>query len=279
MTATTYAAEPAPAPAHSGRPQTPAGRGVTFGRTVHAEWIKFSTLRSSWSMLAAAVLGLLALGFVIAYNVGRHHTGLQAEDAALSSTLQGYHLAELLMGVLGVLFVSGEYATGMIRSTLGAVPKRVPVLLAKAAVLGAVVLAVMSVATLVTFLSSQAVLGHYGYGFSLSDPTGLRVVFGTALYLTLVALLGTAFGWIVRSTPGGISSLIGLLLVVPVLLGLFGSWGQKLAQFLPSGAGESFAVTLHAPNTLPPVAGLAVLVGWVVVTLGLAALLLRRRDA
>lgn len=279
MTATTYASEPAPAPARTGRPQPPAGSGVTFPRTVRAEWIKFSSLRSSWWVLAAAVVGLVAIGLVIAYNTGRNWTGLAPEDAVLSSTLQGYHLAELLMGVLGVLFVSGEYATGMIRSTLGAVPKRVPVLLAKAVVVGAVVLVVMTVATLVTFLSSQALLGHYHHGFSLSDPTGLRVVFGTAAYLTLVALLGSAFGWIVRSTPGGISSLVALLLVVPVLLGLFGTWGEKLAQFLPTGAGESFAVSLHAPNTLTPGAGLAVLAGWVVATMALAALLLRRRDA
>lgn len=279
MTATTYAAEAAPPAAANSRKQPPPGHEVSFPRAVHAEWIKFSSLRSSWAMLAAAVLGMVAIALVVAYNTGRHHAGLAPEDAVLSATLQGYHLADLLMGILGVLFVSGEYATGMIRSTLSAVPKRVPVLLAKATVLGAVVLLTMTIATVVSFFSSQALLGHYHHGWSLSDPTGVRVVFGTAIYLTLVALLGSAFGWIVRSTPGGISSLVGVQLVLPVLLGLFGTVGRNVVQFLPGAAGESFAVSLHAPNTLTPGAGLAVQMAWVLGALFIAALLLRRRDA
>ena len=277
MTTTTYA--PESTATRDPAERAPADRGVTLTRTVHAEWIKLSTLRSSWAMLAAAGAGMLAIALVVAYNTGRHHTGLDPEDAVLSATLQGYHLADLLMGILGVLFVSGEYATGMIRSTLAAVPKRVPVLLAKAAVLGAVVLVTMTLATVVSFLSSQALLGHYHHGFSLSDPTGVRVVFGTAVYLTLVALLGSAFGWIVRSTPGGISSLVGFQLVLPVLLGLFGTFGRDVVQYLPGAAGESFAVTLHAAHTLSPGVGLAVQVAWVLGAMGVAAVLLRRRDA
>lgn len=260
--------------------EAPAQRPVTFARTLHAEWIKFSSLRSSWAVLAAAVAGLIVIGLAIAYNTGRNWTGLAPEDTALSSTLQGYHLAELAVGVLGVLFVSGEYTTGMIRSTLAAVPRRVPVLLAKTAVLGAVALVVMTVTSVVAFLASQALLGHYGHGFSLSDPTGWRVALGTGLYLTLMALLGSALGWITRSTPGGISAFVGVSLLLPVLFGqLLGTWGKDLAQYLPGGAGESFITTLRAPNTLAPGAGLAMQAAWVAVALLAAAVLLRRRDA
>lgn len=255
-------------------------RGATFARTLHAEWIKFGSLRSSWAILASGVVGLIAIAVVIAYNTGRSRAGLAPEDTALSATLQGYHLSELAAGVLGVLFVSGEYATGMIRSTLAAVPKRVPVLLAKVTVLGGVLLAVMSVASLVAFLGSQALLGHYHHGFSLSDPTAVRVVLGTGLYLTLIALLGSALGWITRSTPGGISAFVAVTLLLPVLFGqLLGSWGKDLVQWLPNSAGQSFITTLLAQHSLSAAAGLAVMLAWVLGALTVAAVLLRRRDA
>lgn len=273
---TTYA--PQPATVHRDRPG--AGSPVTLGRTVSAEWIKFRSLRSSWAILLSAVAGLIVIGLAIAYNTGRNRVGLAPEDTALSSTLQGFHLAELAVGVLGVLFVSGEYATGMIRSTLAAVPRRVPVLLAKVLVLAAVLLVVMTATSLVAFLSSQAVLGHYHHGFSLSDPTALRVVLGTGLYLTLMALLGSALGWLTRSTPGGISAFAGVSLLLPVLFGqLLGTWGKDLAQFLPGTAGQSFVSSLQAEHTLTPWTGLAVLVGWVAVALVAAAVQLRQKDA
>ncbi|MCW2777399.1 MAG: putative transporter transrane protein [Frankiales bacterium] len=276
MTSTvqTTTGSPLPAP-----PRAVDQRRVTFPRVLTSEWVKFRSLRSSWAMLLAAAAGLVVIALIIAANTGSHRAGLDPEDTVLSATLQGYHLAELLMGILGVLFVSGEYSTGMVRSTMAAVPRRVPVLFAKAIVLGVVVGVAMAVATLVAFLSSEAVLARSGHGFSLSDPTGVRVVFGTALYLVLVALLGSAFGWVVRSTPGGISSLVGLLLVVPLLLSLFGDLGRTVAEYLPSPAGEAFAVSLRLPHTLSPTTGLVVLVLWVLAAMTTAAVLLKRRDA
>ena len=225
---------------------------VDLAYTVRSEWIKFRTLRSTSATLAAAVAGFFVLGLVIAYQTGRNPTGLDPEDTVASATLQGFLLAQLVIGVLGVLFVSGEYSTGMIRSTLAAVPKRVPVVVAKTVVLSAVVLVTMTVTSLVTFLVAQVILGHYGHGYSLSDPTALRAALGTGVYLTLIALLGSALGWLLRSTPGGITAFAGLILVVPVLFGpLLGHWAQEVGQFLPSTAGESFISSVHADHTLP----------------------------
>jgi ABC-2 type transport system permease protein len=253
---------------------------VTFTRVLGSEWIKFRTLRSSWLVLLAAFAGVILLGLVIGYNTGKNWTGLAPEDAAPSSVLQGYYLGQLLIGVLGVLFVSGEYSTGMIRSTLAAVPRRTPVVLAKAAVFGVVVLVTMTIASLLAFLVAQPFLAHYGHGHSLGDPTVLRVVFGTGLYLTLIGLLGGGIGWIVRSTPGGISSLVGLLLVIPVLLEVFpGSWAKTLGEYLPNNAGSGFVSSLPADHTLSPGPGLLVTVLWVLGTLAVGAVLLKRRDA
>lgn len=117
------------------RPAQRDGR-PTLPRLLRSEWIKFRSLRSTWYTLAGAVAALLVIGIVIADNTGRHPAGLDPGDAVASGPLQGYHPAQLLVGVLGVLFVSGEFATGMIRSTLAAAPRRIPVLVAKAIVFG-----------------------------------------------------------------------------------------------------------------------------------------------
>ena len=269
--------QPAAAPAR--QPQAGTGK-VTFARVVNSEWIKFRTLRSSWIVLFAAVVAMIVISILIGYNTGRNWNGrLDPEDKVASAPLQGLYLAQLLIGVLGVLFVSGEYSTGMIRSTLAAVPKRLPVLGAKAIVYGVVTLVALVPASFAAFLSANAFLHHYGHGYTLSSPTALRVVIATGVYLALIGLLGSALGWIVRSTPGGISVLVALLLVVPVLLGVVpGQWAKDAVKYLPGEAGSSFYSTLHADNTLSTGTGLLVLVIWVVGALAVAGVVLKRRD-
>ncbi len=254
--------------------------GVTFAGAVSSEWIKFRTLRSSWVVLLAAVIAMVVIAGLIGYFTGsKWDTQLDPEDRVASAPLQGLFLAQLLIGVLGVLFVSGEYTTGMIRSTLAAVPRRLPVLWAKGLVYGLVTLGALIPTTFIAYGVAQIFLGHYGHSTSLSAPTALRAVLATAIYLTLVGLLGSAMGWIVRSTPGGISLLVGLLLVVPVLLEVVpGQWAKDIGHYLPSAAGASFYSSLQTDGALSPGAGLLVLVVWVAVATAAAAVLLKRRD-
>jgi ABC-2 type transport system permease protein len=257
----------------------PAGERVTLARVTRSEWIKWRTLRSSWIMLISSVVAMIAIDTLIGYNTGKHFEGLAPEDSAPSGVLQGYFLGQLLIGVLGVLFITGEYSTGMIRSTLAAVPRRIPVLAAKAMVFAGVVLVTMIPTVIIAFLSAMAFRSHYGHGVSLGDPGVLRVVIGTGVYLALIGLLGGALGWIVRSTPGGISTLIGILLVVPVILEVLpGNWAKNVGKILPGEAGGSFISSVHADNTLTPWAGLSVLVLWVIAALVTAGVLLKRRD-
>jgi ABC-type transport system involved in multi-copper enzyme maturation permease subunit len=268
-----------PTPAEPTADVAPTGH-VTLARVVRSEWIKFRTLRSSWMTLGAAVLTMIVLALVIGYNIGKNFTGLAPEDAAASGPLQGYHGAQLLIGVLGVLFVSGEYSTGMIRSTLAAVPRRTPVLVAKAVVFGSIALVTMVASTFVAYFGAQVFLGHYGHGGSLSDPGALRAVIGTGVYLALIGILGGALGWIVRSTAGGISSLVGLLLVIPVLFHVLpGSWASDVLKYLPSEAGSSFVTSVRLPDTLTPAVGFGVLLVWVAAAVVTAGVVLRRRDA
>lgn len=254
-------------------------RPVTLARVISSEWLKFRTLRSTLVVLAAAMAAMVLFGAIIGHNT-RNPAGLDPEDVVASGPLQGYYLGQLLMAALGVLVVSGEYSTGMIRATLAAVPRRLPVLVAKAVVFAVVVGVAMVAASVVAFLVAQAFLSGYRPTFSLSDGSTLRVVIGTGIYLTLVGLLGSALAWIVRSTPGALVAVVALILILPILLELvLPSWGGHIAAYLPTGAGASFSTSLAAPDALSPWTGLSVMVAWVLVGLAAAAVALRRRDA
>ena len=269
----------APARSAPARPGSPA-QPVTLSRVISSEWIKFRTLRSTIGVLAGAVIGMMAIALIVAYNTRHLSSNLQPDDLVPSATLQGRYLAQLLIGALGVLFVSGEFSTGMIRSTFAAVPKRLPVLAAKTLVFLAVTAISMVLVSVAAFLAGQALIAHYRPGFSLGDAGALRVVLGTGLYLTLVGLIGGAIGWIVRSTPGSLVAYFAVILVVPVLFGsVLGAWGKDVAQFLPSTAGASVASSIREPYTLAPWTGLAVLALWAAALIGIAAVQLRRRDA
>jgi hypothetical protein len=232
-------------------------------------------------MLAAAVVTMLAIGLVVGYATSTSDWAkLDLEDTIASAPLQGYHLGELLIGVLGVLFVTGEYATGMVRSTFAAVPTRLPVLGAKSVVFGAVALVVMTLSSFATFFAAQLILVPDGHGASLSDPGALRSVAGIGLYLALIGVMGGAFGWIVRSTAGAISSLVALLLIVPALVGLLpGSLSTTITEYLPNNAGGSFVTSAHIPDTLAPWTGIGVVGLWTAVALAAAVVVVRRRDA
>ena len=251
---------------------------ITLARAVNSEWIKFRSLRSMWAVLGAAVLGMLLIGLIVAFNT-RHLTASQApEDLTPSATLQGYYLGQLLIGALGVLFVSSEFSTGMIRSTFAAVPKRLPVLWAKLAVFFTITAAVMTVTTVITFIAAQALIGHYRTGYSLSDPGVWRVVLGTSVYMVIAGVIGAMIGWIVRSTPGALVGFFALVFVLPVL-DLFGSAGQHIAQFLPSQAAAAFIVSHPDSPHLSPGLGLVVLCAWAVAGIAGAAVSVTRRDA
>jgi ABC-2 type transport system permease protein len=270
----------APAESASAPGSSDIGHPVSFPRVLNSEWIKFRSLRSTVGVLAGAILGMLAIALIVAYNTRHLTANIQPDDAVPSSTMQGYYLGQLLIGALGVLFVTGEYSTGMIRSTLVAVPKRLPVLWAKVLVFLVITAVSMILVSLIAFVSAQALLSHYRSGYSLGDPGVLRVVIGTGAYLTLIGLIGAALGWIVRSTPGALVAYIATILVLPVLFGnVLGTWGKNVAQYLPSQAGRSFVSSIQEPHMLSPWTGLLVLVIWVAAGLGLAAVQLTRRDA
>ncbi|SEG92891.1 hypothetical protein SAMN05216223_126132 [Actinacidiphila yanglinensis] len=261
-----------------------SGAGVTQARVLHSEWIKLRTLRSTFWTLIGSVAALIGFGALFgAISANRWPTMSPHEHATFDPagiSLRGYFLAQLAVGVLGVLTVSGEYSTGMIRSSLAAVPRRLPVLWAKAALFAAAVWALTTAAALVAFLTGQGLMSSRHIGVSLGDPGALRAVLGTGLYLTVVGLLGVAVGALIRNTAGGIATLFGVLLVLPVLAeALPASWSDHVSQWLPSTAGQSLFSVHHVDHTLAPWPGFMVFCAYALAALAGAAVLLKRRDA
>lgn len=285
MTITTEAHAPspaAPAPTHRAGP-TPK---VTLPRVIRSEWIKLRSLRSTRITYAVAVIVTIGLGLLFAAATSGQLAGPDGDGPPIAAdptgiTLSGVVLGQLIVGALGVMITAGEYSTGMIRSSLMAVPRRLPVLWAKALVFGVVTFALMLAASSVAFLGGQAVLSAGdAVTASLSDPGVLRAIVGSALQMTGVGLLGLALGALLRNTAAAISTLVAAVFLAPGIVGLLGATlGDAVGPYLPSTAAEAFRAIEPAANSLSAGAGLAVFAGYVVVVMAAAAVLLKRRDA
>ncbi len=259
---------------------------VTAARVLRSEWTKLWSLRSTWITLALGLLFLVGFGVIAAvqYN-SKVHSGQTldtqwAGSTALSLSLFGINFAELALGVLGVLIVAGEYSTGMIRSTLAAVPRRLPVLWSKAAVFGAVALVAGTAGAFATYLIDHAVVSGTPAAQSITEAGVLRSLFGAGLYLALVGVVGAALGVLMRSVAGSVAVLIGVLLLIPSLVSLLPhSWQNDVGPYLPSNAGQAMFALHHDASSLSPTAGLLVFLGWTVLALAGAAYRLARTDA
>jgi ABC-2 type transport system permease protein len=263
-------------------PGAPAANRVTQGRVVLSEWTKLRSVRSTrWSLLiaVAATIGIAALACAV---VSHHYPQMSAQDRAdfnpLDVTFAGVQLAQLAIGVLGVLVITAEYSTGMIRASMTAVPRRLPVLWAKAGVYALVILSLMIPATLIAFFVGQALLARHHIDIGFTHPGVARAVVGAALYLTVVGLFGLGLGAIVRNTAGGIATFAGIMFVLPPLMNVLpSSWNHAASPYLPLAAGESI-MSITPGNHLSPWVGLALFAGYAAAALGAAALLLLRRD-
>lgn len=265
---------------------TGATRGpsrVTQAGAFRSEWTKLYSLRSTrYSLLATAVM---TIGFGIIASAARaaRWSTMSAVDKAtfdpLSTSLLGVRFGVLAIGVLGVLLISGEYATGMIRSTMAAVPKRLPVLWGKTGVYALVALTLSVPTVLIAFFAGQAILSGQHIQIAFSHAGVPLAVLGGAVYLTLTGLFALGLGAITRNTAAGIASFAGIMFVVPPLVTVLpSSIANSITPYLPSNAGEAIMTIGHHGQTLSTGAGLAVLAAYVTATIAAAAVLLVRRD-
>lgn len=261
---------------------SPSGN-VRFTGVLASEWTKLRSLRSTvWSLVAAVVM---LVGFAVLFSAGvvsRWDRLGAAERLSFDPTrisIAGVFLAQLAIGVLGVLIIGGEFSTGMIRSSMAAVPKRLPVLWGKALVFGAVTLLLMAVACLAAFYAAQAVLSQRSIQTTLGADGVLRAVLGAAVFLTWVGLFGLSLGTLLRNSAAAIATLVGVLLVVPILLNFLPSdWRDHIQRWLPNAAGQALMSVRQLDTQLSPGNALLVLAIYLVLALAAAAAVLRTRD-
>ena len=263
-----------------------AGRSFelpSFADVVRSEWHKFRTVRSTyWSLLAAVVVGL-GLSALISLAASNHYPKASASDRLkwdpTSISTSGFGLAQLAIGVLGVLVISSEFSTGQIQMSLAAVPKRHRVLAAKGVVYAVVVLVVVEVLAFVAFFVGQAIIHANAPSVTLGDRDVLRAVIGAGLYAAVLGLLALAIGTIVRSAAAGIGILVALLYVLPgIAAALPSNLEHSVEKFWPTQAGGQLVSVYRAAHTLSPWAGFAWMAIFTAVVFAVAVVVLRSRD-
>ncbi|MEU6749157.1 ABC transporter permease [Spirillospora sp. NPDC046719] len=273
------ARKPASDPASFARPG--------FGRLMLAEWTKIRSVRSTlWSLVLLVVLDLGFTALFVGLTVGQWDKADAGDRARVVAdpvgTIlgSGFSLSQLTVCVLGVLVIASEYSTGMIRASLLAVPRRLPMLWAKATVFALIVLVFGLVVSFVSFFIGAAIL-HGKAPVAIGDPGVLRAVIGGGLYLAMLGLFALAIGAIVRHPAGGITGVIAFVLVLAPLAQLLpGSIGDHVHAYLPSEAGHLIAQAHQGKDDLlTPWQGYGVFAAWTAALMAVAAYLLRRRDA
>jgi ABC-2 type transport system permease protein len=254
---------------------------------LRAEWTKLRTVAGTLWLLLSVIAATVALSVAVTSVMTCGAVGCDDDTTKLSLT--GVELGQALVTILAVLVISGEYSSGMIRTTLAAMPHRATVLAAKAVTLTGIVAAAGTVAVLGSLLAGRLILPGRGFTaarsyppLSLADGPTLRATVGSILYLALIALLSLGVATVVRDSATSIGVVLGLLYVVPILARVIGNpHGQRLLQQIgPMSAGLAVQATTDL-RSLPvsPWAGLGVTAGWAAAALLAAGLLLRIRDA
>ncbi|MCS7476829.1 ABC transporter permease [Umezawaea endophytica] len=256
-------------------------------RALHAEWTKTRTVAGPWWLLLGAVVLTIASSALVTSLATCHTAGCHTDTTRLSLT--GVHLGQALIAILAVRFLSDEYDSGMIRTTLAAIPHRPTAFAAKAVTLTGVVAVAGSIAILGSLLAGRIILPGNGFtpahghpALSLADWPTLRATVGSILYLTLIALLSLGITAVLRDSATSTGAVLGLLYLFPVLAQVIDDphWQRLLHQIGPMSAGLTIQATTDL-HTLPltPWAGLGVTAGWAAAALAAGGLLLHIRDA
>jgi ABC-2 type transport system permease protein len=259
-----------------------AGR-YGFRRVANMEWLKLRSVRSTWWTLLVFAAGMIGLAILVLYH--QHWASMSPADRAsfdpVNDSYAGLAIGQLAIGVLGVLVITSEFSSGLIRATFAAAPRRPVVLAAKAAVLAAVALVAGEILAFAAFAAGEAVLKAPAPHATLGQPGVLRAVLMAGAYPVLIGLIGLGLGALIRHTAGAISAVVGVLFVLPLILVPLGTSIQNAAgQYLPMLIAEnSLTAVKPVPHSLSPGLGFALLCGYAAVALAAGGWALARRDA
>lgn len=271
-------------------PRQEAGR-VTFPRVLNSEWIKTVTVSSTVILLTVTFVVMVGLAALVAWGtvqlVSEPAAGppggfdASAQSLAYDIPASGLPFGQLLIAALAVVLMGSEYTTGMIRTTMVAVPTRTPALLAKTLVIAVVSFVVGVFSALAAYLVAQPILNSQDLGFGLDAEWVLPSIINTGTVLALIAVMGVAIGALLRSTAGGVVTFVGALFVLPIIASLLSGladWVDDAARFLPSSAATQLVATRIQPDQFNQVEGGLILAGWALVLLVAAVVLLKKRD-
>ena len=267
-------------PARSRSPIDGRGSGSAFRDVLRSEFCKLRTVRSTyWSVIAAVAFMLGFAGLEAVFLPSRVSDQSEAHLDAVRVSLGGSHLSQIAFGVLGVLTITSEYASGMARATFSAVPRRLHVLAAKALVFSMTTFLVGAAASVGAFVLFQALLSGDTFRASITEPGVARALVGGGLYFAVLGLLGLGLGTIIRSSSGAIAALFSLLFIPQILAQLLPqAWKESVGRYVPMQAGSQIFSQQSEPAALSPWAGFAVFCAYAATALILGAALLKRRD-
>lgn len=258
-------------------------RRARFGDVARSEWVKLISVRSTWVTLVVTVALGVGIGTLISHLAGSRYLQDRIAHATWDPTAVSFRaltISQLAIAVLGTLVVTSEYGTGMIRTTLTAVPRRGRLLGAKAAVFGIVALVAGEITAFAAFLAGQAAIGSAAPHAGFSQPDVLRAVVGAGLYLAVIGLLAVAVGTALRNTAAAISTMVALLFVLPGLVqALPASWSNVITEWWPTEAGSQIYAVQRDAHSLAAWSGFAVLVVFTAAVFALAQWVLVKRDA
>jgi ABC-type transport system involved in multi-copper enzyme maturation permease subunit len=291
----------------------PATGQAGLAGTLRSEFTKLRSVRSTYWTIAALVIvsvGFAAIaGLAIANNIHNNPVNKAGMDATQASLGAFFELGQLIIALLGVLTITSEYSTGMIRTSLTAMPRRGTVYAAKLIVFTTVALVVSLITSFISFFVGQAAMSGSGVTASLfhsvtipangvqngppnnvtfngtiviSPGTVLTAILGTAVFVTVVGLIAFGLGSIIRHTAGAITSAIGLMFVIPIILQLLpNTWRWDVVRFFPDAAGRVLSVTVgqHNPHLWSAWPQFGVTLAYAAVLVGVGAYLFRKRDA
>jgi ABC-2 type transport system permease protein len=267
--------------AASGRAASSRAGTPTFASVLRSEFTKIRSVRSTYWTLLVLVIVTVGFGALASYGAtrGQHDPFFDATQRSLG----GLYISQLVIGVLGVLVISSEYSTGMIRTTLTTMPRRGLMIGAKALVFAVVAFVTGLITCFASFFVGQAIMSSHHISASLSQPNVLRAVLGGALFLTACGMLAFGLGLLLRHTAGAITTVVGLLFVLTILVNFLPStWQNNVDKWMPADAGTQIWSTLPnqgQPPLFAPWTGFAVFCGYAAIALIAGLVLFRKRDA